>query len=532
MTYIGRIGLTTVGLGALVLCTCLVSCGGATLAGTNGSGGVGSGGTGVYSGSVTGLASIIMDGTEMTDASGRLGEFSDQPGTTPIPQSQLMLGDQLRLSVSQGQVTSQQVQAQVAGVVQAIGATTLQVAGMRIVVSTSSTSGPVTFFTGVQNQQGLSVGDDLEIFGFYAEDATGPYLQATRIVEHATGDQIITGVASAISQVALRIQGQNFQVATTATGVDATLSGKVVSVWVDPATQQVVQILPLGLTGNAATVQLSGLVYGQTSQGFWLNGTQIQAQAALLGGLTTAEYVTVTGALQQGVVTASSIQPVSSAATTVRLSGSVTQYVSNASMVVRGVTVNASNAQTQGTLENGAFVVIQGVISGNQVQATSVQVTTPPVQAVLTLDCQTTQLQGTTLLCTDSQGVSQTVQWSSDVFLSDAQGEAAMNMMKVGQPMEINGLLQPSGVINATSLRILGVPLASPMMGGGGESALVTRGVVYNYDPATGNFNINNLLFNTSTAAVKPGGVMNGVTLEVQFRPGGENQLLSVMQDH
>ncbi len=512
----------------LMLCSCG---GGNSLAGT---GGVGSGGTGIVSGTVTGLASIVIDGQDIQESILPVHSDGIQGPDQTEALSQLQIGAQMQISLSQGQPQSLSVRIQLAGPIQSVNSTGLIVQGVPVRVNTNPIFAPVTFFAGVSGFAGLQTGQQVAISGIYAEDHSGPYVLATRIAVHASASyQVITGVIDVVQAGQLTLNQANWPV-TAGVSLASVATGSRVTVWID-ATGHVVKVLPLGFQGQADSVQLTGVAYNISGQTFWLQGTEVVAINGLPATVSDGALVSVQGSLVGGVVQAQGIQPYSPALNPVLLQGNISQYVGPASMEVRGVPIDASTASIQGTLGDGVFVNVQGIIQGNHVQASKVTVTTPPVQSILTQQCTVSQVESTRLICQSGQGVNPVqLTWIQQPLVHSSQGVSSLSAVSVGQTILYDGQLSANGAIQADSLQILSdqveqaVP-ANPALSGQMHSI---QGIVYGLQLSAGLFSLNNLNFALAPGVAVPTDLANGVVVEVAFVPGAVNQVLSITVDH
>ncbi len=515
-------------LGIIALCSCG---GGNGLAGT---GGVGSGGTGIISGTVTGLASIVIDGQDIQEGVLPVAADGIEGPDQTEALSQLQMGAQMQINLAQGQPQSLTVRIQLAGPVQSLTATGLIVQGLPVRINTNPAAGPMTFFAGVSGLAGLQVGQQVAVSGSYGEDAQGSYLVATRIALHVSAPyQVITGIVNSVGAGQITLNHVTWSLAT-AGSLSSVVSGSRVTLWVD-ANQQVVKVVPLGLQGQADSAQLTGIIYNISGQTFWVQGTEVLMQGGLPATLTNGVAVTVQGSLSDGVVQAQTVQVYSSSASTVLLQGNVSQYISPGSMEVRGVPVDASTARVQGGLADGVFVQVQGTIQGNHVQASTVTVTTPPLKSILTQQCVVTQIGQNSLSCQPAQGSAPVqLSWTNPPPVRSTQGAMNLSAVSTGQTILYDGQLTGDGAIQTDSLQILSdhVVQATPPNQMPASQLRSIQGVIYGFQASAATFSLNNLNFVLAQGVVAPADLGNGDSVELAFVPGPVNQVVSIAVDH
>ncbi|AKJ28620.1 DUF5666 domain-containing protein [Caldimonas brevitalea] len=185
---------------ALLMGLTMVSCGG-------GGGGVGSGGTGEamsYSeGTITGFASVIVDGTEYFDDDVR-SMVERQPGTLEPVDAQLGQFAQLEFEDDKGRLEARAIRldAAVVGPVASVSATSFEVMGQTVHSNNDADLGPVTVFAGVSGLSGLEPGDPVEVHGVPRwNSAAGRFdVQATRIERLASAPASLR-VAGVVSEL-------------------------------------------------------------------------------------------------------------------------------------------------------------------------------------------------------------------------------------------------------------------------------------------------------------------------------------------
>jgi hypothetical protein len=394
----------------------------AALTACGGGGGVGSGGTGqamsAGSGTVTGFASVIVDGEEyeddgvtpmteltwgqLTATTARLGQFAE-------------IGFDLDGSVLRAR--SIRLDAAVAGPVDSVdaGAQSLQVLGQTVVVNTSSAAGPVTVFAGVGGLSDLAAGDLVEVHGVPRWNAqTSRYdVQAGRI-EKLTAALPSYRVSGTVQDLQTGASGSTFTLGglTIDAGAASVLpsgqaleNGRRVIVWATAA--------PVGGALQAAGIRVIVREQGSSNAPSRLGGVVGRLDAA--AKTFDVAGVTVT---YDGAQVTPPVRPLEDGAYVlmrgryaddgrfvadhvklrrptqddddreVRLEGAISDYTSDASFLVRGTEVDASGVNARPgcgsqPLANGRLVEVEGEIraggsSGSVVQATKLSCATSP----------------------------------------------------------------------------------------------------------------------------------------------------------
>ena len=172
--------------------------------------------------------------------------------------------------------------------------------------------------------------------------------------------------------------------ATLANGVNVAIDGTLANGVLSATT---VQFLP----GNPVppTIAVTGTISGFVSiASFTVAGVPVTASSATFsnggpGDLANGRTVTVSGTVQNGVLVAQTVslaQP--PPMTTLEVEGTISSFVSIASFVVSGQTVNASQAKisngSTSDLANGRKVQATGVLQNGVLVATSVQIEDAP----------------------------------------------------------------------------------------------------------------------------------------------------------
>lgn len=522
----------------------LAACGGGAAAVALIGGGVGTGGTGMVLGTVVGLGSVIVDGQSYSSAAPSYYSASGSDGQAPSNSQAVEVGARVDLQLGPGgQPDALLIQPELEGAPTYDPTSgTLTVNGVRVLTNGNPALGPVTFYSGLS---GLDSGDApaasapwIEVHGAYGENAAGPYIQASLIeqVPQASGVTRITGVISALNAQSLSVAGWTIPLGSGTTIVARAgftlAAGQLVHAW-NSGGHWVVSLQGLGsFTGP---VQLSGLVYAPTANGFTLSGIPVDT-SALAGAAPAPQagaYVVVSGHGDgHGTLVAQSIQ---AAPTTLTLRGTITGYVGAGSFQVRGVPIDASSASyaagsSAGQLGNGVYVTIQGQVSPgspNVVTAQQVQVSTSPP------DGETVDLQGAVSQVTDASHF--TLQWQTeqdgspaathDTPVSIAANCAYINgsasSLAAGTPLEVEGTYQ-NGSLSAYTIKFL------PASGSGGTQEISGR--VYSWNSATSTFVLNGITLTVPSGVSVPAGFGNGVSVEVRFTPGGSGSTGTVQE--
>ncbi|HUW35723.1 MAG TPA: DUF5666 domain-containing protein [Rhodocyclaceae bacterium] len=308
--------------------------------------GVGSGGTGLVAGIVTGFGSVIIDGSRYPDASASYDVTGDSSAAQAISRTQVGIGERAEVDTdASGNATAVHIVPEVIGVVSAISAPTnsLTVAGTRVVVNASDPTLPITVYDGYTQFSDIQVNDRVEVHGLPHTDALGSYVAATRI---ELKPSVCTGGCP------VRVSGTVSKLSPNATSFS--LGDLTVNV------------------GATTTITPAGqsLANGERVSAFSsapLSGTGMNADAIAIRKLSTS----------------------ASAVGTLRLSGEIGNYVSNASFSVHGVSVNASAATLSPaslSLANEVDVIVAGSFdpATNVLTATSVsQYDSDTIQAEL-----------------------------------------------------------------------------------------------------------------------------------------------------
>jgi len=369
----------------------LVACGGGGGGDTANADGTGSP---TVAGTVTGFGSVFVDGVRIDDRGTVAGFEGDDDR---VSNTELKLGQSVEIRHDGAfKATQIRVEPEIRGTVSAVnlGAGTLTVLGMTVLVNTSPTAGPVTVFEAPYTLAGVQAGDNIEVHGILKTDNSGKVvLQATRIEkETALGAFKLRGTVSQQSAGTfklgeLTVNYQNARIlptpATVFNGADvivslptsATFAGGTVN-----ATKVVVKNHRDDSRDQEA--QLRGVVgsFNIGTRTFTLNGLTVDASQASFsqsgrgfGDLSNGAYVRVKGTFRpDGSVKANSVTLRSVEIDNdgeVELHGSIGDFASNANFTVRGVSIDATGITPRCAagiaLRNDLQIKVEGTLTAN-----------------------------------------------------------------------------------------------------------------------------------------------------------------------
>ena len=492
------------------------------------------------SGTITGFGSVIVDQVEYDDSTATVVRDDDPANPTPVTVDALRLGQQVNLSLRDGQCTSAFIEATVIGTIDKGSinpndtGTTNTVADSftvlgQTVVFTPSGAG-ATVFAGITDSTQLADGQIVEVHGTLG---TGGTVAATRIeVLPATGT-----TALRVSGIVANATAKTFTLGTlTVDYSQATLVPSTATISNGEKVFVFANQLPTGTAPNLTLVaksirvasaifasrplRIGGLVTtvtpvsGQAIPNFTLDGFSVDASKATLNGSATAADLTVNalvvveGTFSNGVLVATSISitPASSGRE-VMLSGQVSSYVSQSSFVVRGTTVDATNATfkngTASQLANGAFVLVRGHLSPAAVVADEVIFENPPANQKFHLDGAVSDYASTASPPTFSLlGISMQL----DPSVTFVGGSASD--LKDGALVEVTGTFTGT-VFDVTEVEFLGVPVPTVYLTGTLSGLTGTSG-------APTGFTLNNATVTiTASTIIQNGPLSDGQVVEV-----------------
>ena len=451
-----------------LVCLLLMSCGGG---GTSLSA-IGSGGSGVAQGLVTGFGSVFVDGVELEDANASV--VTEQYDGT-LTNSVLQMGQRVRVAHDgNGNASRVTIDASVIGTVSAISGTQLSVAGQKVNVNNDLSLGAITLWAGgYSSLANVHVGDLLEVHGSPVYDSVSQRysLNATRIqkVNDNTARVQVSGTVSALDTSAktLAINGLtiNFASANVRPAGTTLSNGLVVTAYGPLSALTGTTLLASHLKINrlqdtnlaASTVQLGGLVskYNSANKTFELQGTPINLSTATLvtpanKTISDMAYVKVTGTLNSDAsVSATAIQvreqSTNSDLATIKLSGLISDWVSNANFMVRGVPVDAS-----GIVVSNQCPGVSALTNGLEVQVTSIQQANTPVVYATTLSCKVQNK----VLIRPMVGLATNVDTSAKTFVLTPTGSSSVQSVQWSDNTTFLGLT-PATLAN-TSVRVEG----------------------------------------------------------------------------
>ncbi len=366
----------------------LASCGGGS-GGTQTAGGVGTGGTGVAYGTVTGFGSLLVDDDTYSSATAEYFADNTQGDNAPTSSLAVALGQQVQIQLdNQGNPATVLIEPSVAGLVSAVNnaSGTMVVNGVTIKINSGALAGPQTYFFGTSGLGALSPGMAVEVHGLYNEAGGIGYIQATRVELVTTASTRIMGVVSNLNpgagtfmigsttvsygpatsllpQGSSLANGQLVNVVSAAPPTGGTLAASVLRI--------------RSLNGGSVNTTISGLVAATSSGGrFSVSGITVVPGNPALPSPHVGDYVVVNGQPANDVLVAATLSVASGPLPTVSLNGTITGYAGGTTFTVRGVVVDASEANDGEStgLANGAYVNVIGSIHGNVVKASSVTI--------------------------------------------------------------------------------------------------------------------------------------------------------------
>lgn len=474
----------------LVLAT-LVACGGGSV-GTNGTGSPVM--LGLSVGTVSGLGSVIVDGTRHDDSAAKI-EISRNGTESDV--GDVRLGHRVSLEFgtdSAGVQVLQRVEL-VPGVVGRVNertADTLGVLGQTVTVNSDPARGPVTVFEPPLNSLAdVRLGDAVEVHGLTQRTGTGASdlrLVATRIASRSTlaGVRVSGTVAGLTAAASGGARGFRLGALTVALpsgtallpqGIDL-VDGHAVTVFAaesafDPATLGLgasrVQVMALGdssTSGAGSTLNRAGLVGAATRTSFELDGVALlvnaDTQTVPAGqAITDAAYVQVTAKLDsRGRWLATRIERVSSATDSAELRGTLDDWSAaartfrlrdTAVLVAASTRTDLSGCRAT-ALADGMFVEVKGSTTAQGLSATSITCEQEPAGTksrlerrgiVLTADATARKL---TLRRQVGDPVL-AVTWTDQTYLGDGLTAAGLAALAgTSREVEVEGTLSLDGL--------------------------------------------------------------------------------------
>ena len=351
-----------------------------------------------------------------------------------------------------------------------------------------------------------------------------PYLQATLIVKRppATGVRM-TGIVSQYNASAGSFVIGNETVTPGSAPISpvgvALANGQLVTVWSNSApvgnvvSASAIRIKrPAPASGN---VTLSGSISNYSSNAsFQIRNVTVDASAASItpSGATLGndKYAVVAGSFDATTnkLTASSVTVFTSVAPTeVEVHGMVANFVSDSSFTVRGVVIDASNANFSGgtaaQLANGVFLEVHGTVANNAVRASTVNfiALTPglaPSSSIIEV--------GGTLTAYDATTGAFTMSMSNGSSMSGSMGAGAFYLngtaanLGVGQPVNITGMFN-NNMLTSAEVNFQSGLVATP-------GNMLMSGVAYNVTSTS--FMLNGVTIQNNGVSIPGGGMMGG----------------------
>ena len=473
-------------LGALVIGFLLVavlsSCGG---------GSVGSGGTGapvgLGEGTVTGFGSLIVDGDHYDTTNAPI-VAEQAPGVFAPALARIGQHVELDLQPS-GDPSQVRVAPELVGDVDSVATdgSGFIALGQRVKLNTDPLSGPVTLFSGgYTGAADVKAGQSVEVHGLLRRDASGSFIQATRVDELAAPPATfrIAGVVS--GRPAGGLATQTFTLGALTIGfANATLSpadaqivdGKRVVVF---GPRSALGTGPLGnpqldaqlvrvavVPASSAPSWLDGPLSSLdgTSSTFLLDGVQVGYAGAVVvpANLTLSEgtYVRVRGTYAtDGSFTAAQVlirRPGQGSDFEVDVTGTVTAFDAVAQVAtVRGVRVDTTGitpaACPSQALAQGLYVNVKGRIVGANIDATSIRCLPEAPGAVVDRlgVASAVDAAAQTFTLTPAAASPLVVRWGSTTYFGGVDATTL-----AGANVDAQGTIQPDGSLLAQSITLL-----------------------------------------------------------------------------
>ena len=430
---------------ACALALLLLSCGGggggagpgAFASGGDGSG-VGTGGTGIVAGTVTGLGSVIVDGTRFDDSRAVLETRPDLVTSVPLDLGELQVGQYAYVDLdAAGTPVRVRIASQLVGSAADVdtGAGRFTVWGQAVAINTDASRGPVTVLAGYGSLADLRAGDPVQVYGvLQAGDGTGDLVRATRIEKLSEAGALparLTGTLQAGGDGTLLLAGRPLDRPAAAPALAAGTAVTAVVPWTGtlPPRWQASAVALLAPSA-AAQLQVSGAVHllpggGAVVQGVALDTSGLPASER--DALREGSYLTVSGRSRGPdgrTAVAAGVQALPQGGRDAQLRGAITAITGSASFVVRGQAVDAAAAQFDGgsaaSLAVGRYVEVDGVQAATGVIARKVRVPdAPPDDAALEITGVVQRADGTTrqVLVQDSAGATTLLVLPADATL-------------------------------------------------------------------------------------------------------------------
>lgn len=373
---------------ALVAAATLAACGGGGGDSTGGNSGSTNTKPAVYSGPISGLGSVTVNGVRFSSSDATL---SDDDGAG-LRSDDLKLGQTVRVSgssddtTSLGNATAVVVQRGLQGAVSAVNvaAGTFTLLGQLVTTNSSTT------YEGLTGLTALADGNTVEVYGV-VQPAGG--ILATRVERKTITGTTLRGRVSNLNTTAKTFTVGTLLVNYTNATVNGTLTnGSVVKV--KAATAPVANLLNASsvklsddsaayTSAGAASIKIKGVAESAPSAGkLNVSGTPVDiSNATLKGGtvVTTGAFLEIKGSWNGTTLVAREVEFEGSRDVQLggrnELYGAVSAFTSISNFVVNGVTVDASaiNGISPSQIAVGTYLEIKGNVVGNVLKATKIE---------------------------------------------------------------------------------------------------------------------------------------------------------------
>ncbi len=375
---------------ALVAAATLTACGGGGGGGDSTGGNSGSTNTkpAVYSGPISGLGSVTVNGVRFSSSDAAL---SDDDGAG-LRSDDLKLGQTVRVSgssddtTSLGNATAVVIQRGLQGAVSAVNvaAGTFTLLGQLVTTHSSTT------YEGLTGLTALADGNTVEVYGV-VQPAGG--ILATRVERKTITGTTLRGRVSNLNTTAKTFTVGTLLVNYTNATVNGTLTnGSVVKV--KAATAPVANLLNASsvklsddsaayTSAGAASIKIKGVAESAPSAGkLNVSGTPVDiSNATLKGGtvVTAGAFLEIKGSWNGTTLVAREVEFEGSRDVQLggrnELYGAVSAFTSISNFVVNGVTVDASaiNGISPSQIAVGTYLEIKGNVVGNVLKATKIE---------------------------------------------------------------------------------------------------------------------------------------------------------------
>ena len=413
------------------------------------------------SGTITGFGSVIIDGVNYDDTQTSVSTDTNPAAPTAGTLTDLKLGMRVEAKLKNGVMTDLVMRASLVGPVAALDATASSFTLYGQTVKVSVTGATPTAFEGVQDFAGLVAGDWVEVHGTVDANKT---IAATRIERKPQGDAAkglrLGGVISALDTTARTFKFNDqiidYSVATFKPAAAVPVNGAMAAVYSDQ--------LPTAGVLKAKSIALSKPEEGKE----------------------------------------------------LRVGGRISAFTSLSDFTVPGVKVNASAATLEGGVAAdvmaGASVGVEGVVTGEVLEATRLRIMKTPADVKASLAGQVTDW----LSATSFKVRGTTVDASTATFTGGTSADLGN-----GAWLLVSGTVQ-GDVLKATSIAFKAAPAAKPT---------TLKGEIRDYNATTGTFRFLGATIKLSSSVEFVGGtsanLVNGKRVEVTGTPDAEGVVLA-----